>query len=244
MSQIISPQKYKDKKSRVKTFKSFKVFYLIAVFTSTCVAISISIFTPNFKNRPKFQFPKQVSLTNWQFQSSNNLDNALKNNAIATRKYFYISPTKDTLQIDAVYIDRIVSIPKSLEILGLKYSSNSLNIRYLKSVGYYALFVDQERAYLSSCINPYGDTTVTEDQFINNRDSTTSNRIGSYLLGVTNLRDNRCLFTTISISLKSILLENPKSVNQRTNSLTKTHQKLESAWTNWHQNWQDDFPKS
>ena len=77
MSQIISPQKYKDKKLKVKTFKSFKVFYLIAIFTSTSIAISISIFTPNFKNRPKFQFPEQLSLTNWQFQSSNNLDNAL-----------------------------------------------------------------------------------------------------------------------------------------------------------------------
>ena len=239
MSQIISPQKYKDKKSRVKTFKSLKVFYLIAVFTSTCVAISISIFTPNFKNRPKFQFPDQVSLTNWQFQSSNNLDNALKNNAIAARKYFYTSPTKDTLQIDALYIDGIVSIPKSLAILGLKYSSNSLNIRYLESVGYYALFVDQDRAYLSSCINPYGDTTVTEDQFINNRDNTTSNRIGSYLLGVTNLRNNRCLFTIISIPL-----ENPKLVNQSTNSLAKMYQKLESVWINWHKNWHYDFPKS
>ncbi len=243
MSQIVSIQKYNDKKSRIKTFKDFKVFCLIAVFTSTCIAISISIFTPNFKNRPKFQFPNQISLTNWQFRSSNNLDNVLKsaskNNAIAAKKYFYVSSTKDTLQIDALYIDGIVSLPKSLEILGLKYSSNSLNIRYLKSVGYYALFVDQERAYLSACINPYGDTTVTEDQFINNRYNTTSNRIGSYLLGVTNLRDHRCLFTTISMPL-----ENPKLVNQSTNSLAKMHQKLEKAWTNWYQNWQDDFPKS
>ena len=239
MSQIVSRQKYKDKKSRIKIFKDFKVFCLIAVFTSTSIAISISIFTPNFKNRPKFQFPDQVSLTNWQFQSSNNLDNALKNNAIAARKYFYTSPTKDTLQIDALYIDGIVSIPNSLAILGLKYSSNSLNIRYLESVGYYALFVDQDRAYLSSCINPYGDTTVTEDQFINNRDNTTSNRIGSYLLGVTSLRDNRCLFTTISIPL-----ENPKLVNQSTSSLVKMHQKLESVWINWHKNWHYDFPKS
>ncbi|PZO43748.1 MAG: hypothetical protein DCF19_03720 [Pseudanabaena frigida] len=240
MSQKYKDKIYKDKKSRIKAFKLFKISCLITVFTSTCIAISISLFTPNFKSR-SLQFPNQVSLSEWKFLSSNNLEHASTNGAIASRQYFYVSPTQEDLRIDAMYVNGVASIPEALGLLGLNYSSNNLSIRYIETIGYYALFADRERAYLSSCINPYGLTTFTKEQFINNRNTydITLERIITYAIGFTDFRDERCLFTTISVPLI-----NQKSVNQRTDSLSEIHQKLEKIWINWYQNWKYDFPKS
>jgi cyanosortase A-associated protein len=236
MNQIYT---YKDKRLIVKRLKKFKSFCLTTILTTTCIAISISWFIPNPKARPKFQFPSQIDVSGWKFQSSNDFTN-LKGNAIAAKQYFYTSPTQDTLQIDVLYINGIVSIPQSLGIIDLKYLRNSLDIRYSQNVGYYALFTDQKRAYLSSCINPRGTATVTEDQFISNRNryDITPDRVVSYLIGVTDLRDSRCLFTTMSIALT------PKMVNQSNYALDKTYQKLEIVWFHWYQNWSDNFPKS
>ncbi len=239
MSHISYNRKYKYKKSRFKTFKTFKISCLATIFILTCFALSISVFLPNIKAHQKYQFPNQIFLSEWQFKSSNTLDLNSKNGVIAAKQYLYISSNQEILRIDTLYIEGIVSIPQSLGLLGLKNLNSSLNIRYLESVGYYAVFTDQERVYLSSCINPRGSSTVTEEQFMNNRNiyDITPQRIGLYLIGFADLRDNRCLFTTLSIPL-----ENQQLVNQPINSLDKTYRKLEEVWTNWYQKWQDDFP--
>ncbi len=238
MSQIYT---YKDKRLIVERFKKFKIFCLATVFTTTCIAITISVLIPNSKTRPKFQFPSQIDLDGWKFQSSNDFKN-LKGNAIAAKQYFYTSLNQDDLQIDVLYINGMISIPQSLSIIGLRYTSNSLDIRYSQNVGYYALFTDQKRAYLSSCINPRGTATVTEEQFVDNRNKydLTTDRIVSYLIGIDDLRDSRCLFTTMSIAL-----DTSKSINQpRYSSLAKNYQKLEKSWFHWYQNWSDNFPHS
>jgi cyanosortase A-associated protein len=53
------------------------------------------------------------------------------------------------------------------------------------------------------------------------------------LLGITNIRDDRCLLTAISIPLE----------NKQNQNLNNSYQKLEKVWTNWYQKWENNFPK-
>ena len=244
---------YKNKKSKLKIVKSLKLFFLITAFTSTFIAISISLFIPSYKHRLKFQFSDQISLPEWQFKSSNNIDNELNNKlkqtpqggAVDARRYFYTSSlnetSNETLRVEVMYIKGFVAIPEYLNILNLKYISSSLNIRYSDLTGYYTLFVDHDRAYLSSCINPRGKATVTKEQFINNRNAydITGDRIISYLLGTTDLRDIRCLFTIMSVPLDN------RKINEPNNNLLNdtSYRQLEKSWTNWYQKWDNKFPK-
>lgn len=242
MAQIYLIPTYQDRKSRLISLKKFKIFCLVIVLITSCIAIIISLSNTLPKNRSKYQLPSQISMAKWQLNSTNNLPKALQNGALSARQYLYSSSLQSDfrydLRIDALYINRVVSIPKSLDIIGLKYPSNNSRIHYLDKVGYYALFFDQERAYLSSCINSYGFTTVTEDQFIYYRPLDLSfSHISAYLIGTRDLFDSRCLLSTLSIPLgKNTMAELQK------NSIEKKAQILEKAWIEWHQNWKDYFP--
>lgn len=236
MAQIYLNRTHQDRKLRLISLKKIKTTCLLTAFAASCVAISISLFISPPKNKSKFQLPNQVPLTTWQLNSSNNLQQALQNGAISARQYAYTSAQAD-LKIDALYINGVISIPKSLEIIGLKYPKHNSRIHYLEKVGYYALFFDQERLYLSSCINSNGFTTVTEKQFIDHRPIDLSfSHIGAYLMGTRDLFDSYCLLSTLSIPITP-----NNMLNSQTNSMEKNAQILEKAWIAWHQNWKDYF---
>ncbi len=238
MHQTYLSQTYENRKSRLTFLKKFKTLCLTASLTSSCIAIMISLSIPLTKNESKFQLPNQVSLKTWQLNSSNDLQQAIQNGALSAKRYSYSSATQSDLRVDALYINGVVSIPQSLEIIGLKYPSNKLRVSYLEKVGYYALFFDQERAYLSSCINSNGFTTVTEDQFIRHRPLELNfSHISGYLIGTRDLFDSRCLFTTLSIPI-----DKNNMVNSQTIYMDKNAKTLEQAWIAWHHNWKDHFP--
>ncbi len=237
MTQTYLSQTYENRKSRLISLKKIKILCLTTVFTASCIAISISLSNPLTKNKSKFQLPNQVSLNTWRLNSSNNLQQALQNGALSAKQYSYSSSAQSGLRVDALYINGVVSIPKSLEIIGLKYPSHKLRISYLEKVGYYALFLDQERLYLSSCINSRGFTTVTEEQFIYHRPLDLSFRhISAYLIGTRDLFNSHCLLTTLSIPLDKNNMVNPQTIY-----MDKNAQTLEKAWIDWHQNWKDHF---
>lgn len=233
--------KLKDKKLLLSQIKKTKNISLFTVLIATCTAIGIYLFIPSSKLRPKYQLPTQITLSEWKFQSSNPLNNLYAQKAIASQRYIYKSDKDEVLQIDLLYVNGIVKVPQYLLDLGLNPTKNSIINRYSQNTGHYLLFSDQKRAYLSSCINPRGGSTITEDQFMQNRNTYDINpeRIISYLFGTTDLRDTRCLFTIMSIPLEDQNLD-----SQNVNSLDESYQKLEKAWTNWHQDRQKNFPRN
>ena len=235
---------YSYKKLKIAKIQASKKYFLIIALASSIIATGVSVFVPRYYERSKFQLPDQVSLSEWQSLSSENLlpllQNPQESRVADARRYLYTSLGQDTLRVDALYIKASTVIPKSLEILNLQYSLDRLNIRHQKMIGHYALFNDQDRVYLSSCINPRGLSTVTEDQLISNRNyyDFTPDRIATYLLGMSYIRDNRCLFTIMSVPLEKSQISDLKN-----NSLDDAYQKLEKAWTSWYQKWENNFPK-
>jgi len=99
--------------------------------------------------------------------------------------------------------------------------------------GSYSIYTHGDRAYLSACINPRGKSTVTSDEFNRNLmayDTRLSN-IVPWLLGRAEFRDKRCLWTNLSIHLDNNI------------SVDDTYNDLETAWFDWYDYWQANYPQ-
>jgi cyanosortase A-associated protein len=121
-------------------------------------------------------------------------------------------------------------------------STLALQPTFQPQVGHASVVVSGRRAYLNSCINPQGPSTITESQFAHNRYAHDLNlgRVLMWGLGQQDLLDRRCLFTSLSISL-----DPPASPSAVSTPLTEAQAKqiLQDFWRPWHQLWQSQFPK-
>jgi cyanosortase A-associated protein len=192
-----------------------------------------------FYSPAAFVFPTEVPLPEWQFEGSTDL--ALPNKAvlqkrlIASRSYTYkqgklplsieMRYTKDTSGNVLGFIGNFTAVSPSAIAPSRRIE------RYRKGVGYYVLLNDQNRAYLTSCINPRGESTVTLPQFQRNRyyGDIQADRLILWLFKPITLRDFRCLWVHASVPAED-------------RSLNTAYATLESAWFAWQPWWQKRFP--
>lgn len=239
-------QKYSSSKRKIASLIKTRKVFLIAIASISAIAMSMSFFLPNFKTRTKFQLPEQIALPDLKFQSSrevNKLINSNNLNISSTRQYVYTfadSSLETELRIDTAYMLSSATVPDSLSVLAIKYPNSNLETRQIEGVGHFTLFTHEQRAYLASCINPRGGSTVTLEQFNNNRNKydISSERVARYMIGIADLRDNRCLLTAMSIALDSQITP------QSQETLEPIYQKLQRSWSNWFANWQGNFPEN
>lgn len=105
-------------------------------------------------------------------------------------------------------------------------------VRQQDKVGFYGLFVHQNRAYLSACINPQGISTFTRKQYGQNQSTSGVewNRVLPWFLGQQQLKQRGCLWAHLSTPLKNYSPETAYSV-------------LEEAWFSWYSWWSDNYPR-
>ena len=99
--------------------------------------------------------------------------------------------------------------------------------------GSYSIYTHENKAYLNACINPRGKSTVTSDEFNRNLmayDTRLSN-IVPWLLSRAEFRDKRCLWTNLSMHLDNNI------------SVDDTYNDLETAWFDWYDYWQANYPQ-
>lgn len=142
----------------------------------------------------------------------------------------YVLRTKG--EVDRFVKDRRSQDEKTENAQGKPPEKINGTIGYEPNVGNYVLLADKERAYLSACINPRGESTFTREQYKHNQDiyDTDFNRLLPSLFGREKWRDDRCLWTYMSMPLAG---STPK----------ETYKLLEGAWFEWKQWWQPQFPK-
>jgi cyanoexosortase A len=110
-------------------------------------------------------------------------------------------------------------------------SRNSLldkQVKYLPDVGYFIIYNSGNKAYLTSCINVRGGGSVNTEQFMGNRRQydLTVHRLLPWIFGQTVLRDHRCLWTQLSLSLSNQV------------STDDIYPVLESVWLENYPKWQ------
>lgn len=214
-------------------WKNIRLSFLAVTTIGVFLVLAKSILIPAEDKRTAsaFVFPNAVPLAEWQSLPSKSLvPQSQRLKYLSGRKYEYIQ-NELALNIEMRYIVNTVGDVKEYikqETLPL----SKVIQRQQTGIGFYNLFTYQEKAYLSSCINPRGGTTVTDRQFKQNRNTydVQLNRLLPWLLGQQNLKDNRCLWTHLSVPLKHTTPDH-------------AYQKLETAFFSWYQWWEPRFPK-
>ncbi|MCT7983579.1 cyanoexosortase A system-associated protein [Laspinema sp. A4] len=180
-----------------------------------------------------FNFPQNIPLTDWQTLQSEPIQQDQESNIVAGTLYQY---HKNNLYLD-IEMRYLIKTNGDIQKMREKHldaetSPGKLTIHHQEGIGFYGLAATAERAYLSSCINPYGGSTVTNEQFRNNRNTydLQLSRLVPWLLGQQELRDFRCLWTILSMPLEETTAEQAYPV-------------LENAWVSWYAWWQPRFPK-
>jgi len=186
-------------------------------------------------------FSEEIALSGWRFRDVQPLLDAAgeplteKNPAELLAAGTYIYQQDDYhLKIDMHYL---IHLDPNLRNLMLKYEKETPKTPFISTIqenefGSYSLFTEQDNAYLSSCINPRGETTVTAAQFTQNRYTydLKVDRLIPILLGQTTLQDARCLWVHMTLPI------NPEQ------SQEETFQTLETTWADWYETWQPRFP--
>lgn len=216
-------------------WKFYRPSVLAIALGGTMVALFWGIKTP-LLSRPTvapFTFPETVPLSGWKQVRSNalNFPNSHELTAIASRSYQYISPDGLTLNIQMRYLNTSkADIPTLLS----EYTEGPpiSQITHQEGVGAIALGNDQERSYLSACINPQGPSTVTADQFLRTKLVTGKdyNWFFGWLRGKSNLLDQRCLWSHLTLSRRGENQNSPKVL-----------QEASQTWFNW---WISHYPSS
>ncbi|AFZ06353.1 hypothetical protein Osc7112_1869 [Oscillatoria nigro-viridis PCC 7112] len=179
-----------------------------------------------------FEFPESVPLADWKLNKSAPIELSDNSEFKAARKYEY-QKNSMALEIEMRYavntIGDVEGMMKGHTVL--KSYPGKLALANTQGAGFHGILQQQNRLYLSSCINPRGSATVTSQQFRYNRNTRDwqPNRILFWLLGRGNIQDRRCLWTQMSVPLDKKTPEDAKKI-------------LENAWVSWYEWWQPRFP--
>lgn len=214
---------------------------LAATCAGICIVTAYSFIEPTAGNRQaaSFVFPDSVPLNSWQSIASESLihektEREDNQDFIKSGKVYTYSKDDIPLRIEMRYlvgtrgdIDNLIQEQTTIPLEIIKQGEE----KQLEGIGFHTLFVYQDRAYLNSCINPSGNSTVTGKQFSQNlyANSFNYNVLLAWLLGKASIRDRRCLWTQLSIP---IIESEPE----------KTYSILENSWQEWYQWWQSRFP--
>lgn len=216
------------------SWKIVRIRLLAILFTGVLFVFFKSVLLPpnNSVETPSFKFPVTIKLPHWQFLDSTPLKITNDPTFISSRRYRY-QKNNAVLHIDMHYIINSSGDVKDFlkKHIFSKQASAPLIIHQKPGMGFYALFTTQENAYLTSCINPHGGSTVTFDQFRQNRNSYDLQpyRLLLWSLGLEELRDWRCMWSLLSVPLEKTQSEEAYSI-------------LELAWVFWYPWWEKHFP--
>ncbi|HCF29491.1 MAG TPA: cyanoexosortase A system-associated protein [Cyanobacteria bacterium UBA11049] len=219
-------------------WKNIRLSFLAITWFGVLLVLTKSTLFPASSNRTAtaFVFPASVPLNNWQSLPSHSLNpqaNKLTN-YLSGRQYQYIQNDL-SVNVEMRYVVNTVGDVQEYikQNTNISLSKSKYTQRQQGGIGFYNLFTYQGKAYLSTCINPRGGTTVTDRQFKQNRNTydVQFNRIVPWLLGQKELKDNRCLWTHISTPLKDTTPDH-------------SYQLLETAFFSWYQWWYSRFPNS
>jgi cyanosortase A-associated protein len=207
---------------------------LVAVTLSGVVGILVRAIllpeTDKGQRLSSFDFPATIEISQWQPLAAKPL--AATNQAQSLGKQYQYRQNGERLEIQARYepytdgnISRLLVV-----YTPIKPATVQPIIKYQEGIGFYSLFEHEGKAYLSACVNSVGESTVTEQQFVQNKYAYgwSPQRTLFWILGQNDLFDGRCLWTLISVPLSS---------DSYVLALEKAYGELENAWFDWYRWW-------
>lgn len=193
---------------------------------------------PSLGKPAPFYFPSEAApLDGWQLTVSEPLTDLKPKDAqdLTGHSYQYTSESS-TVTIQMRYFQQTSSyvtfLLKQYHALELNPQERKQSFKNHPDIGFYVGFTDPENAYLSTCINARGGTTISREQFAQNRQQhdLKLDRLLLWLIGEADLRDWRCLWVVMSTPVADY--PDPELATQT----------LETLWSSWYKWWQPRFP--
>lgn len=214
------------------------ILVVTAIATTFTLGKSILNSTPQTAEVADFTFPESVPLPQGKFIASSavtaNLERSpthIAEEFMAGKQYRYLHHNK-LINIEMRYLNNTNG---DLKKLITQHGGEVFpTLRQNQERGFYSLFNRDGKAYLSACINPRGDSTMTGDQFHRNRliYDARLERVIPWLLGKAQLQDRRCLWAHLSMPLKDDA------------TAEETYRTLEIVWYDWYDWWRSHYPDS
>lgn len=192
------------------------------------------------KDIPPLSFPSQLSLSGWNEKSSVSLVKQPKTGTTprlhrlqSGQEYTYENQAQEVtvaLRFFAPTFGEIENYIKRTydEPIQSAYEEGETN--YLPNYGQYRLFEDGTEAYLSACLTPEGESTVSVTDYVNKTNAGIFQVRGLIprLLGERSLRERRCLWVNLSTPLNG-------------NTPANSYQVLEAVFQQGYSQWQGLF---
>lgn len=193
-----------------------------------------------------YVFPQTVPLPGWELKETDKLPLLSKKQARLRpgldpgQRYKYVKD-QNTLNVETRYAQYYGNV-NSFLVMYKQIPPATVNpkIKYTKDTGHYGIFTHEDKAFLSACVNPKGNSTVTEQQFTNNRylNGWGVQRTFLWIIGQQDLFDGRCLWTIMSVPITDY---DPYQIVLQ-QDLKDEYQKLETAWVDWYRWWKANLP--
>ena len=224
---------------------SKKHFWHHNLLSTTAIGISLvtvySVIEPDAGHHSvaDFTFPQSIPLSSWN--NTNNQSIAIasapdnQDNVIHSANLYQYQESQQNAQLDVAmyYVTDTRGDVKSFFLEQTEIAPEILATKEIKQQGnsYYSIFNDSDRTYLSTCLNPTGNSTVTQKQFSQslNQRPIDLKLLKDWLLGKASIRDRRCLWITISTSNRNLSSTEPEEI-------------LQTFWQSWDTWWKPRFP--
>jgi cyanoexosortase A len=228
----------KEYKSASTVTVTLKRIFLLAATWMGIIISAIYLMTNKWLPTASI-LPDKLTVNSWQqvtvkpvVEQKKDTQNPVKSAVVLSGKDYSYLKSDRQLQLQMQYVanTRGESNPFLEKLSENLIKTSQKQPKYIKGVGYYTLYSDSEQAYLTACINPRGGSTVTSAQFMQNRYKydVTWSRILPWVFGKEVLRDDRCIWTQLSVPLQGIAASNIYPV-------------LESIWNENYIAWQSLF---
>jgi cyanosortase A-associated protein len=224
-----------------------RLSFLGLTFISVLVVLFKVILEPKSGNNlveyTPYQFPDTVPLAQWKLEKSQPISPPEKDDKqfFGAKNYQY-SQNQLQVNIDMHYlVNTTGNVNTYLKDYYLKTSTEKdpkVRVKQEPKIGFYNVFLYDEKIQIVSCINPRGGATANVSQFFLNRqrydyanNKAGGNKLISWLLGQEELQDRRCMWAHLSMPIGNLPPE-------------KAFGEIEKVWFSWYDWWQMNFPRA
>lgn len=214
---------------------------ILAANVLLLVGVTAAVFlNPNVGNLREYEFPENFNLRGWKLEDSEALKPVEKpeyeGSSYRAGRHYRYRQGDIPLDIEVRYVTETLGgvdlFTREHERFTAKADAEEITarIRQRAESGHFAEITYGGYAYISTCINPRGLSSASPEQYERNQElyDTVLERVIPWFLGRERWRDDRCLWTLMYMPLG----DDPQA----------THSRLESAWQDWFQLWQGNFP--
>lgn len=160
-----------------------------------------------------YTFPDKFTSEQWESITTKKLKYAHEN--IQGKRYIQKKSTNN-LVVEVFYFPNNNQDNQELikQYLELKSPPKNLTIIENKNFGNFGLFTQEQKTILTTCIHPQGKTAFTSQQLTNLANQNLKQRLLPWFLGLSDLRDWRCFWVNMSVSLEHLTEEEAASILQ------------------------------